>query len=99
MAENRATFSLRRRFALGFSKRRLSRTVCIVPSRSIFFFNRRNARSTGSPFFNLISVKFIHFLSRKPGRNCLNGWFPSWVRAVEDIFAPKKVNGQKEASW
>jgi hypothetical protein len=95
MAENRATFSLRRRFALGFSKRRLSRTVFSVPSRSIFFFNRRNALSTGSPFFNLISVKSIHFLSRKPGRNRLYGWFPTWVRAVKGIFAREKVNGQK----
>src|SRR3954470_1085906 len=95
MAENRATFSLRRRFALGFSKRRLSRTAFSVPSRSIFFFNRRNALSTGSPFFNLISVKSIHFLSRKPGWNCLYGRFPSWVRVVEGIFAQKKVNGQK----
>jgi len=34
-----------------------------VPSRSTFFFSRRNARSTGSPFFNLISVNATHFLS------------------------------------
>jgi hypothetical protein len=40
------------------------RTSFKVPSRSIFFFNRRNALSTGSPFFNLISVKNSHFLSK-----------------------------------
>src|SRR2546425_10995720 len=57
MAENRAAFSLRRRRSLGFSKCRWLRTVFKVPSRSIFFFNRRRALSTGSPFFNLISVK------------------------------------------
>src|SRR2546422_5499121 len=56
MAENRAAFSLRRRRSLGFSKCRWLRTSFRVPSRSIFFFNRRNARSTDSPFFNLISV-------------------------------------------
>jgi hypothetical protein len=33
-----------------------------VPSRSIFFLRRRNALSTGSPFFSLISVNPIHFL-------------------------------------
>src|SRR5215831_10438680 len=57
MAENLATFSLRRRRSLGFSKCRWLRTTFKVPSRSIFFFNRRRAFSTGSPFFNLISVK------------------------------------------
>ena len=57
MAENRAAFILRRRRSLGFSKCRRLRTCFIVPSRSIFFFMRRNARSTDSPFFNLISVK------------------------------------------
>src|SRR6185503_2608951 len=64
MAENRAAFSLRRRRSLGFSKCRWLRTSLRVPSRSIFFFNRRNARSTDSPFFSLISVNSIHFLSR-----------------------------------
>ena len=64
MAENRAAFSFRRRFSLGFSKCRWLRTTRRVPSRSIFFFNRRKAFSTGSPFFNLISVKTSHFLSR-----------------------------------
>jgi hypothetical protein len=38
------------------------RTTFKVPSRSTFFFSRRNARSTGSPFFNLISVNATHFL-------------------------------------
>src|SRR6478735_1459947 len=57
MAEKRAAFSLRRRRSLGFSKCRLLRTTFNVPSRSTFFFNRRRALSTGSPFFSLISVK------------------------------------------
>src|ERR1017187_7535102 len=35
------------------------RTTLSVPSRSTFFFSRRNARSTGSPFFNLISVNAL----------------------------------------
>ena len=63
MAENRAAFSLRRRRSLGFSKCRWLRTSFSVPSRSIFFFNRRNARSTDSPFFSLISVNSTHILS------------------------------------
>jgi len=57
MAEKRAAFIFRRRRSLGFSKCRWLRTSFKVPSRSIFFFNRRNALSTGSPFFSLISVK------------------------------------------
>jgi hypothetical protein len=63
MAENRAAFSLRRRRSLGFSKCRWLRTSFKVPSRSIFFFNRRSARSTDSPFLSLISVNSTHFLS------------------------------------
>ena len=59
MAEKRAIFILRRRFSLGFSKCRWLRTSFSVPSRSIFFFNRRSAFSTDSPFFSLISVKTI----------------------------------------
>jgi hypothetical protein len=56
MAENLAIFIFRRRLSLGFSKCRWLRTSFRVPSRSMRFFNRRKARSTGSPFFNLISV-------------------------------------------
>jgi len=63
MAENRAAFCLRRRRSLGFSKCRCWRTSTSVPSRPIFFFNRRKAFSTDSPFFNLISVNAFHFLS------------------------------------
>ena len=59
MAENRAIFILRRRFSLGFSKCRWLRTVHKVPSRSSFFFSRRSAFSTESPFFNLIAVKSL----------------------------------------
>src|SRR5262245_9485147 len=56
MAAKRAAFSLRRRTALGFSKRRRSRNFCKVRSRSSFFLRRRMARSTGSPFFSFTSV-------------------------------------------
>lgn len=56
MALNFATFIWRRRFSLGFSKCRWFRTSLRVPSRSTFFFSRRNARSTGSPFFSLTSL-------------------------------------------
>src|SRR5262245_38659460 len=73
MAENRAAFSLRRRRSLGFSKCRWLRTTLSVPSRSIFFFNRRRAFSTDSPFFNLISVKLTHFLSSPTGIRGLHG--------------------------
>lgn len=73
MAENRAAFSLRRRLSLGFSKCRWLRTTFKVPSRSIFFFNRRRAFSTGSPFLKLISVKFVHILSKDFGTRR-----PSW---------------------
>jgi hypothetical protein len=44
-----------------------------VPSRSIFFFNRRNAFSTDSPFFSLISVKQSHFLSGGLGKRGHHG--------------------------
>lgn len=57
IAENFATFILRRRMALGFSYVRLARTSFRVFSRSTFFFRRRRARSIGSPFFSLISLK------------------------------------------
>src|SRR5687767_949985 len=56
MAEKRAAFILRRLRSLGFSKCRWLRTSFSVPSRSIFFFNRRSAFSTDSPFLSLISV-------------------------------------------
>ena len=64
MAEKRAAFIFLRLRSLGFSKCRWLRTSFKVPSRSIFFFSRRNALSTGSPFFSLISVKNSHFLSK-----------------------------------
>ena len=98
MAENRATFSLRRRFALGFSKRRLSRTALRVPSRSIFFFNRRNARSTGSPFFNLISVKSIHFLSKTdPGGTAFMAGSPLGSGRREYFRAKKSQSARKRS--
>ena len=83
MAENRATFSLRRRRSLGFSNCRRPRTTLSVPSRSTFFFSRRNARSTGSPFFSLISVNAltsfpgagqITVLPRFPPKMGNSGW-------------------------
>jgi len=67
MAENRAAFSLRRRFSLGFSKCRWLRTTFSVPSRSIFFFNRRSAFSTASPFLSFISVKTLSLPLQRPG--------------------------------
>src|SRR6185436_4595773 len=60
MAEKRAAFIFRRLRSLGFSKCRWLRTSFSVPSRSSFFFNRRNALSTDSPFFSLISVNLSH---------------------------------------
>ena len=69
MAEKRATFSLRRRTADGFSNCRRIRTDLSVPSRSTFFFSRRNARSTGSPFLSLISVNALTS-SLGAGKNC-----------------------------
>src|SRR2546423_4032078 len=95
MAENRAAFSLRRRRALGFSKRRLSRTALSVPSRSIFFFNRLSALSTGSPFFNLISVKFTHFLSRRPGCGGHHGPRPLLGQGRRGYFRAKKSQRAK----
>src|SRR3954463_3680288 len=67
MAEKRATFILRRFFSLGFSKWRWLRTSFKVPSRSMRFFKRRNAFSTDSPFFNLISVKLDSLPSKRLG--------------------------------
>ncbi len=74
MAEKRATFILRRFFSLGFSKWRWFRTSFKVPSRSMRFFKRRNAFSTDSPFFNLISVKLIHFLPDRSGHEATPAW-------------------------
>lgn len=74
MAEKRAAFILRRRRALGFSKCRWLRTSFKVPSRSIFFLRRRRALSTGSPFFNLISVNNPLFSLAINGK-------PSWLAA------------------
>lgn len=68
IAENRATFILRRRFSLGFSKYRWFRTSCNVPSRLICFFSRRNAFSSDSPFLIFISVK-VFYSSPSPDRN------------------------------
>src|ERR1051325_6071299 len=95
MAENRATFSLRRRFSLGFSKVRRWRTTLSVPSRSIFFFKRRRALSTGSPFLSLISVKTIHILSKRTGGNAdLHGRQSPSVRAGRVFYPAKKSNGK-----
>src|SRR5450755_839899 len=90
MAEKRATFSLRRRTALGFSNCRRLRTTLSVPSRSTFFFSRRNARSTGSPFFSLISVNALTSF-RGTGDNC-HGQFPQKFRNAEHRFLAGEVN-------
>jgi hypothetical protein len=96
MAENRAAFILRRRRSLGFSKCRRVRTCFNVPSRSILFFNRRKALSTGSLFFNLISLKPIHFLSQCRGHTTpavTAGDYP--VNACRLVFRWGGVNRQK----
>src|SRR6267154_4504112 len=86
MAEKRAAFILRRLRSLGFSKCRWLRTSFKVPSRSIFFFNRRRALSTASPFFNLISVKHFHFLSRDFGTRLIQHLRPS-LSGGKEYFA------------
>src|SRR5258706_7564017 len=92
MAENRAGFSLRRPRSLGFSKCRWVQTTLSVPSRSIFFLSRRRALSTDSPFFNLISVKSIHFLSKRPwDAPCHHGRASSLVRTAR-IFFPARLS-------
>jgi hypothetical protein len=61
-----------------------------VPSRSIFFFKRRRALSTGSPFFNLISVKNSHFL---PG--FADGPHDRRLKWLTTMLPPRRyVNGQ-----
>lgn len=61
-----------------------------MPSRSIFFFNRRSALSTDSPFFSLISVKSVHFLSIDPGQGFMP--LPAPVRAAYPIMWSREVN-------
>ena len=87
MAENRAAFILRRRRSLGFSKCRWLRTSFSVPSRSSFFFNRRSALSTDSPFFSLISVKRFSLLSLYS----VNGRTHIWSRPNR-IFQANELN-------
>src|SRR5262252_8018999 len=95
MAENRAAFSLRRRFSLGFSKCRWLRTVLSVPSRSIFFFNRLRAFSTDSPFFNLISVKTLSLpLQRLLDSSGLNRPALLFSQAQQVILSNGFVNRQ-----
>ena len=96
MAEKRATFSLRRRFSLGFSNVRRLRTIFNVPSRSTFFLSRRNARSTGSPFFSLISVKGTHILSG--GKTDPHARLLAELRSAEVSFSPANVNAQNGRS-
>src|SRR5947199_3909992 len=95
MALKRAAFSLRRRRSLGFSKCRWLRTSFKVPSRSIFFFNRRSALSTDSPFLSLISVKSNSHPLRDLGH--INGLEPllpfGQVRRL--ILLTHTVNRQK----
>src|SRR5262249_49491909 len=97
MAENRAAFILRRRRSLGFSKWRWLRTSFKVPSRSIFFFNRRKARSTDSPFLSLISVKLLHFLSSHAGRPATLAGF-SLSSGREDYVSPNPVSTDKDTA-
>src|SRR5271165_3577089 len=97
MAENRAAFILRRLRSLGFSKCRWLRTTFNVPSRSIFFFNRRRAFSTGSPFFSLISVNSIHFLSRDLGINPAPTAADTLQSSPRAYFEPGSVSIGKKA--
>jgi len=71
---NRAAFSFLRRFALGFSKRRCKRTCTRVCSRSSFFFRRRNALSTGSPFLRCTSDIATFGLNPEFGRTRRERW-------------------------
>src|SRR5512136_2454733 len=95
MAENRAAFSLRRRFSLGFSKCRWLRTVFKVPSRSSFFFSRRSAFSTDSPFLSLISVK-THSLPLQGPRDSpgLHGRGAQLVRRQSILTGQKLSTGK-----
>lgn len=94
MAENLAIFIFRRRFSLGFSKCRWVRTSFRVPSRSMRFFNRRNALSTGSPFFNFISVNPSSLPLRDPDATQSVVWRHLSSQAVTLILAHKGVNPQ-----
>jgi len=95
MAENRAAFSLRRRRSLGFSKWRWLLTTFNVPSRSIFFFSRRNALSTDSPFLSLISVKTLSLPLQGPRDTPgLHGRRSRLVRR-HSIFRGRKLSTRK----
>jgi hypothetical protein len=97
MAQNRAILTLRRRFSLGFSKCRWLRASFSVPSRSRRFFNRRNARSTGSPFFSLISVNpFSHPLQNSAPPGLAAG--RRFLSQAQNLVLPgRPVNGQNRA--
>src|SRR6266542_5856175 len=97
MAENRAAFILRRRRSLGFSKCRWLRTSFRTPSRSIFFFNRRSAFSTDSPFVSLISVNADSLPLRDLGAHGQSSpvsAFKSGGKRV--VLAGNRVNLQKQ---
>src|SRR6266545_8260668 len=96
MALKRAAFSLRRRRSLGFSKCRWLRTSFNVPSRSIFFFNRRSARSTDSPFFSLISVNSNSLPSRDRARSTAASLPPAPAqREADDRFRVQECQRTK----
>ena len=95
MAENRAAFSLRRRRSLGFSKCRWLRTIFSVPSRSIFFFNRRRAFSTGSPFFSLISVKTFSLPLCRLGADGHHGQPDLASQELKRLFSRIKLSTDK----
>src|SRR6185503_18477783 len=94
MAEKRAAFILRRRRSLGFSKCRWLRTSFSVPSRSIFFFNRRNALSTDSPFLSLISVNWYSLPLRAIGKSQRSSLVFFRNAARESSRKRSCVNGQ-----
>src|SRR5947209_15631164 len=98
MAEKRAAFSFRRRRSLGFSKCRWLRTTFKVPSRSIFFFNRRSALSTDSPFLSLISVKSNSHPLRDLGAPPLCSGCGHSVKHQRLSLGSQRVNGQRLGS-
>src|ERR1051326_3961230 len=94
MAEKRAAFSLRRRRSLGFSKCRWLRTVFKVPSRSIFFFSRRRALSTDSPFLSFISVKLFSLPLQRPLKQAIQAAMLLSGQTQKSISSQRVVNGQ-----
>jgi hypothetical protein len=101
MAENLDTFIFRRRRSQGFSKCLLLRTCFSVPSRSSFFFNRRSAFSTDSPFLILTSLNLSHILSmtsfQRSRRQTAHRIGPSRMRKT--LKSVNKEIQESETQW